>query len=289
MSNTRRRIEELSLIDDFMFTEASVDQKTAQILVGMIITRATGLKVGKLVIEAQKTVNGVDTDCHGVRLDVAVHEVETEEGKTVQLFDIEPNNIQTDNLPKRSRYYQALTDVKVLESGIDYDKIPNLWMIWILPYDPFEKDYMMYSVKNRVEEFPEIEYNDGVRKLFLYTGGTKGGTESLRDLLVYIQNSKAENAVDEELKELHSNVERLKSKKEIGVKYMRMQDVIEYKIKTAVEANTIEVTQKVTENVEQQMAELAKILVNANRMEDLQRMADDKDYRKKLLAEFDMA
>ena len=30
MSNTRRRIEELSLIDDFMFTEASVDQKTAQ-------------------------------------------------------------------------------------------------------------------------------------------------------------------------------------------------------------------------------------------------------------------
>lgn len=40
-------------------------------------------------------------------------------------------------------------------------------------YDPFGKDYMLYSVKNVVEEHPEIDYNDGVRKLFLYTGGKK--------------------------------------------------------------------------------------------------------------------
>lgn len=192
MSNERKRIEELSLIDDFMFTEAAVDPEASQLLMGIIIKRATGLKVGQLKIENQKTVNGVDTDRHGIRLDVSVEEIEAEDGKIIQLFDIEPNNIQDVDLPKRSRYYQALTDVKVLESGVDYDQIPDLWMIWILPYDPFGMDYMMYSVKNRVEEFPEIEYNDGVRKLFLYTGGMKGGTKSLKDLLVYIQNSKEE-------------------------------------------------------------------------------------------------
>ena len=318
MSNERRRIEELSLIDDFMFTEASVDKETAQILLRLIIKRATGLSVGKIVIESQKTINGVDTDRHGIRLDVTVGEMETEGGRTVQLFDIEPNNIESEDLPRRSRYYEALTDVKVLESGTDYDKIPDLWMIWILPYDPFQKNYMIYSVKNRVEEFPEINYNDGVRKLFLYTGGTKGGTKALRNLLAYIQNSIVENAVDEELKELHSNVKRLKGKKEIGVKYMHVQEMMDRRVKAEVKAEvdriiketldravkaeldktvadvtqkvTKDVTQRVTievtENIEQRMAKLTDILISENRIEDLKRTTADKEYRKKLLADF---
>ena len=325
LSNERRRIEELSLIDDFMFTEASVDKDTAQILLRLIIKRATGLSVGKLVIESQKTINGVDTDRHGIRLDVTVGEIEMEGGRTVQLFDIEPNNIESDDLPRRSRYYEALTDVKVLETGTAYDKIPDLWMIWILPYDPFEMDHMIYSVRNRVEEFPKIDYNDGVRKLFLYTGGTNGGTEALKNLLAYIQNSIAENVVDEELKELHSNVERLKGKKEIGVKYMHVQEMMDRRVKAevdkvlketldkavkekldeavkdAVDKTVVDVTQKVTkdvtqkvtievtENTEQRMAKLIDILIKENRIEDLKRMTADKDYRKKLLADFGLS
>lgn len=46
-----------------------------------------------------------------------------------------------------------------------------------------------------------------------------------------MKKSKEENAVDEELKNLHSNVERLKSNKKIGVKYMQMQEVMMYKVK----------------------------------------------------------
>ncbi|MBE5867457.1 MAG: hypothetical protein E7293_00640 [Lachnospiraceae bacterium] len=142
----------------------------------MIIERATGLTVGKLMIETQKTVNGIDTDCHGIRLDVSIREVTAEDGRTVQLFDVEPNNVKSVHLPKRSRYYQALTDVKLLEAGVDYENLPDMWTIWILPYDPFGKNYMLYSVKNRVEECPGMEYNDGVKKLFLYTGGKRGGS-----------------------------------------------------------------------------------------------------------------
>ena len=35
---------------------------------------------------------------------------------------------------------------------------------------------MLYSVKNVVEGFEEIDYNDGVRNLFLYTDGEYGGS-----------------------------------------------------------------------------------------------------------------
>ena len=68
MSNGKRSIEELNLLEDFLFTEASIDKKTSQILMRLIIERATKLKVGRLVIEPQKTINGIDMDCHGIRL-----------------------------------------------------------------------------------------------------------------------------------------------------------------------------------------------------------------------------
>lgn len=309
MSNLKRSITELNLIEDFLFTEASVDEKTSKLLMRLIIERATRVKVGKLIIEPQKIINGVDTDCHGIRLDVSVREVTDEDSKTIQLFDIEPNNVTKVHLPKRSRFYQALTDVKLLETGVDYDKMPDMWTIWILPYDPFGLDYMLYSVKNMLEEFPEIEYNDGVRKLFLYTGGTKGGTDALKSLLIYIQSSIEENAVDDDLKRLHTNVERLKSSKEIGVKYMQMQEVIKYKVeeeleeavKEALEGLRDEVTQKVTDEVTQKvtdevthkvtaeveakMAQLTSILLKEKKYDVLMRMTEDQEYRKKLLEE----
>ena len=244
MSSVKKRIEELDLMDDFLFTEATTDPETGQLLLKMIIERAVGLKVENLIIEPQKTINGVDTDSHGIRMDVTVREVTDVEGKTLRLFDVEPNNIKTVHLPKRSRYYQALTDVKLLEAGVDYDKLPDMWTIWILPYDPFGMDYRVYTVKNVVEESPEIEYNDGIRKLFLYTGGTKGGTKALQDMLAYIQNTTEENAVDADLKKLHVNVKRLKNNKQIGVKFMQIQEWMRHQVKAEVEA---EVEMKVKE------------------------------------------
>jgi len=299
MGNVRKRIEELNLMDDFLFTEASADKQTSHILIRLIVERALKMKVGRLIIEPQKTMNGVDTDCHGIRMDLSVKEVTDEDGRTIRLFDIEPNNIEMVHLPKRSRYYQALTDVKELEAGVDYDKLPDMLTIWILPYDPFGLDYMIYSVKNVVEDQPEIEYNDGVRKIFLYTGGKKGGTNALKNLLQYIQQSVEENAVDEELRKLHTSVRRLKSSRKVGVKYMNMQEVMQYQIKKAVDeqisaaveaaveentkAVTEEVTKEVTEAVEQRMTQLTQRLLEQNRLEDLKRMTVDVEFRKRLL------
>jgi len=261
MSNVKKRIEELDLLDDFLFTEATIDPQTAPLLLKIIIERAVGLKVEKLIIEPQKTVNGVDTNSHGIRMDVMAREVTDAEGKTVRLFDVEPNNVEEVHLPKRSRYYQALTDVKLLEAGVDYDKLPDMWTIWILPYDPFGLDYRIYTVKNIVEEDPEIEYNDGIRKLFLYTKGKKGGTKALQDLLGYLQNTTGENAVDEDLKKLHTNVERLKSNKQIGVKYMHMQEVIKYAVKEEVEAAKKELEKEAKQKLEEAKQKMEEVML----------------------------
>lgn len=85
---------------------------------------------------------------------------------------------------------------------------------------------MLYSVKNVVEGFEEIDYNDGVRTLFLYTDGEYGGSPELKRLLTYIKHSTAENAADEELKTLHAMIETCK---DMGLSKRDTQQYVETK------------------------------------------------------------
>ena len=107
--------------------------------------------------------------------------------------------------------------------------------IWILPYDPFSQNRMLYTIKNSVEEFPELIYNDGVKKLFLYVGGELGGTEKLKSLLQYFSESDTQNATDADLEHLHSIVENAKHNQEVGKRYMTLQDMIDYEKKESFE------------------------------------------------------
>ena len=231
--HNRKSIYELSLIDDFLFTEALSHKETAELVTRLILDRALGIKAGNLIIEPQKPVNGIDTDRHGIRMDVSITETADKEDNSsiIRVYDIEPNNIETINLPKRSRYYQALTDVKLLSTGVNYDILPELITIWILPYDPFEKNNMIYFVKNTVEGFDDLYYNDGIRKVFLYTDGKLGGSKELKQLLTYIKNSSTNNATDTQLEQLHSGVEWLKQSSKTGVRYMQMWEIVEHEKK----------------------------------------------------------
>ena len=90
---------------------------------------------------------------------------------------------------------------------------------------------MLYTVKNCVEEFPELIYNDGVKKLFLYVDGELGGTEELKSLLQYFSKSKTQNVTDTDLEHLHSIVENVKHNQKAGKRYMTLQDMINYEKK----------------------------------------------------------
>ena len=154
------------------------------------------------------------------------------------------NKYNPAELPMRSRYSQSLTDVKLLKTGDKYENLPSYISIWILPYDPFGKNQMLYTVKNFVEEFPELVYNDGVKRLFLYVGGELGGTEELKGLLQYISDSNTGNVTDADLEHLHSIVENAKHNQEVGKRYMTLQDMIDYEKKESYEEGLKEARQE---------------------------------------------
>lgn len=61
MYQDKKTIQELNLMDDFLMTESMFHEETAQRVARLIIERATQLKVGNLVIDCQKTMNGMNT------------------------------------------------------------------------------------------------------------------------------------------------------------------------------------------------------------------------------------
>lgn len=87
---------------------------------------------------------------------------------------------------------------------------------------------MLYTVKNVVTENNHLLYNDGVIKLLLYTKGTKGGSKELKDLLTFMECTTPANAVDAELLEIQQIVNSVKRDKEVGKRYMTLQEMIDY-------------------------------------------------------------
>ena len=87
---------------------------------------------------------------------------------------------------------------------------------------------MIYTVKNSVVENPNIVYNDGVTKVYLYTKGTKGGNDNLRALLNFMENSNEENATDSDLCKIQEILDVIRNNEEVGERYMTWEDVIEY-------------------------------------------------------------
>ncbi len=68
-----------------------------------------------------------------------------------------------------------------------------------------------------------------------YLSGTKGGSESVRNMLKYIQNSKAASAVDEATKELDEYVGNVRRDPEIRGDYMTFGDRIDWEKKMSLE------------------------------------------------------
>ena len=120
------------------------------------------------------------------------------------------------------RFYRAAIDSKNLQSGVDYSQLKNVIIIMILSYDPFGCDRMVYTVRNRCVEEPDINYEDGALNLFLYTKGKSGViSQELKELLRYLEDTRWQNAVSESLKEVQSMVDQVKCDKEVSISYMK--------------------------------------------------------------------
>lgn len=232
----RKRLAEMGLLDDFLFGAMVTYPGIGEQFVRMLLKIIFGREFKHLSVTAQKVFYGADTNLHGARLDVYLEpEIEDNPEGKATVYDMEPDRRDSAEdkraLPRRMRFYHAKITARSLSAGADYDELKNVIIIMIMPYDPFGLDRMIYTVKNMCVEVPEMEYEDGAETVFLYTGGTHGVPNGgLEQLLHYLENTTYENAVNEDLHEIHRMVETVKNDPEVIARnmigYLKRQEEI---------------------------------------------------------------
>ena len=116
------------------------------------------------------------------------------------------------NLGKRSRYYQSLIDLQLLDKSVDYKKLNDSYVIFICPFDLFGLGRHKYTFKNFCAEEPKLELGDGTGKIFLNARGTQEDVgRNLKAFLDYVAGKKSDNdfvkRLDEEVREARKNRE----------------------------------------------------------------------------------
>ena len=278
----RKKLAEMNLLDDFLFGSMVTYPEIGEKFVRSLLKTILGREMNRLSVTAQKVFYGEDSDLHGARLDVWLEPEITEEFEgNATVYDIEPD--QKDNqadrkmLPRRVRFYHGKLAAGNLSSGADYDKLKDAIIIMILPYDPFGLDRMVYTVKNKCVEVPEMEYEDGAVTLFLYTKGKEGVPgEALRQLLHYMEDTRYENAVNEDLREMHRMVETVK--KDRKVIRMRMQ-IVKDMIRQSEEITKLEdKTAKQAEEITKQTEEITRLEdKTAKQAEEIKKLREELD------------
>ena len=85
---------------------------------------------------------------------------------------------------------------------------------------------MYYEAGTILKTPPQKEYDDGIRRIYLYTEGEMPENASpedikLKNLLKYIGNSIKENVTDDETELLNEIVTDTKSREDVGIRYMK--------------------------------------------------------------------
>lgn len=240
-------------------------------------------------IHPQKTFIGLNTGLRGARLDVYIEEdgsVQIHDEAIPTVYDVEPDHnkdaAQIKAFPKRARFYHAAIDRVALKSRENFGKLKKVYVIFICDYDPFGCDRVLYTIKNKCLEEPELPYNDDAETWVLYTRGKKGNiSKSLRQLLSYMENTNQSNAINEDLREIQLMVDRVKHDGEVSLQYMKSFEHDQMMYEQGHEQGRKE-EQKNTE----QERELTRHLLDDQRFDDMKHALDDPAFREQLMQEY---
>ncbi|WP_418746247.1 Rpn family recombination-promoting nuclease/putative transposase [Frisingicoccus sp.] len=195
--------ENLDITDDFLFGKVMRNPEICKQMIEAILD----IKIERIEYPEEQKVIDMTADSKSVRLDVYVKDT-----KDV-IYNIEMQPVKRDNLPKRSRYYQGMIDLNLIEKGDSYKNLNQSYVIFICCFDLFGRNRCKYTFENRCIEEPDIPLEDGTLKIFLNSKGDLSGLNAtLRAFLSYINNGTlSENTfitlLDNEIKKARENLE----------------------------------------------------------------------------------
>ena len=213
MKLKQKPIDELTLMNDFIFGIIMRQEKYCKPLLEFIL----GVKIKNLVYaNDQETISSDVLTAKSIRLDVYV------EDNAGTIYDIEVQTTNKYNLGKRTRFYQSMIDVRTLEKGHNYKKFRKSFIIFICNYDPFNKNRLIYTFRNRCDQDHSVILKDEATKIIINTTGTLGDVSP--ELGAVIQYLDSGVASTEYTKSLDKEVAAVKADEKVRREYMLLAE-----------------------------------------------------------------
>ena len=232
------------------------------------------MEIAQVSVITEKTI-AYHPEYHGIRLDVLA----VEEGIN-RRFNVEMQVKDKKNLPKRSRYYHSQLDMDALLTGVDYNHLPDTYVIFICDYDPFGDRLYRYTICNHCKE-NDKDVDDGDYTIWLSSKGNNVAEESgeLVKFLQYVEDPEKESDSEGEfVKSLKEQIAAIKRNREWEGRFMLLEEMIADEREEAMAEGEQLTLQK--------MNRLTQLLAKQNRIDDLVKAANDADYQEQLFKEF---
>ena len=208
--NEFKNWDDLTITDDFMFCKVMQNEKICRQLLELILH----VKVGKIKFLTSQHEIEIDPQSKAIAMDVYLRDED-------KIINVEMQNGRRLELPKRTRYYQAVADVDNTSPGKLYTDMKDNYVIFICTFAPFYKGLPQYTFSNSCDELPDLKLNDKCRKIAYNVGAfEKVNDEKIRKLLEFISTGKSETSLTDKIrKELH----RVHGNEEWRAEYMTLQ------------------------------------------------------------------
>jgi len=220
MENKRTPFEQLPITDRFMFAMVFSHKEIAKPFLEAVL----GIKIYELRDpEPEKTIE-VSPFYKGIRYDVFVKETGPD-GETLRSFDIEMQMEDTKEIPKRTRYYQAMCDSEALNKGEVYYNLKELYIMFLCPEDIFGQGRAVYRFKNLEVDNPKIELGDlCFKNFYIFNKYRDIAEKSIREYMEYFATRKPNSPETENIDRL---VKWYQTDNETRKRYMTWQQEID--------------------------------------------------------------
>ena len=209
-----KAFEELQIKDDFMFSVVMRKPKFCK----PFLERILGIKISRIEYPKSQETIDISADAKSVRLDIYV-----EDGKET-VYNIEMQTTENRNLPKRTRYYQGMIDLNILEKGDNYKDLKRSFVIFVCTFDLFGEGRHIYTFENRCIQNPELGLGDDTTKIILNTKGTMDDvTPVMKKLLDYIDGKEPEDDFTRELDEAVQSVRKNEKWRVLDIRWMSVK------------------------------------------------------------------
>ena len=257
-----KKYEELGITDAFMFAKVMSNKEICKPVLEQILN----IKIRDIeYLDYEETIQ-IAPGSKSIRLDIYV-----EDDKNT-VFNLEMQTTNYEELPKRSRYYQDIIGLKLIEKGQSYDILKTSYVIFICTFDFFEKNRSIYEFENICVDDSDIKLNDGTHKIFLNTKGNRDGiSKELQMLLDYFDGREPESQL---AKDIDRKVFEARNNKQWRREYMSYQMELDKQFRNGREEGM--------DNI----SKLLKLLVSEKKYDEIEKISEDKEYQKELLKKY---